>query len=482
MVWSLTRTLTLASALGCLSFSGSASAEEAVPGAWLDSQVNERGQRCDRRAEHRLERSVLVACAAAGVWEVALGESGPRFVRSLELGGDAVGFFAEGGGQLWVKLQVLQAKPLSAATPVAPAPAGAAHFTDPSPASLPSLVDSSARPELPAQAGRAREPASPPAPAARTKGQVLSTFPGGVVISLGSDDGLARGDRIELAVEADDGTVGGDGAVPREAIAVGVVTSLNERQARVRLGLNESVPLGAVVTRTRSPATASLAAPPRVGALWHLEAMGRPFAALGELGGGILLSGAFGRRFASGLHVWGVIDPLGVADVDVRDSISVVNGAVFATYDSQYFEMGLGLGGQTVNETGLALEPGSGLSVAQYIRLGAVDGLNIAVRTSVVLFHSEFAFGGMVGTAQIPVTRGYWLQFGGGGGDLGYGYGEIGLRALLRGNGGAGSTFLSVSAGGAAVFRSGTCPQFEPCSENVSYGGPMGGLGGEWRF
>lgn len=479
MVWSVTRTLTLASASACLAFSGLASAEEAVPQGWLASQVNERGQHCDRRAEHELGTSLLLACASAGVWEVALDETGPRFVRSVELGGDAVGFFTESDGRLWVKLTVLQAKPLSAATPVAPSVAGAAHFSDSAPLGLPLPVDAAARPAAPAST---RNSGPPQGPAVRSHGQVLRNVPDGVVISLGSNDGLARGDKIELALELEDGIASGDEVVSREVIAVGVVTSLSERHAKVRLGLNESVPVGALATRTRSQATASLAAPPRVAAVWHLEAIGRPFAALGELGGGILLSGTFGRRFASGLHLWGVVDPLGIADAEARSSIGAFNAAVFATYDSQYFEMGLGLGGQSVNETGFELEPGSGLSAAQYIRLGAVDGLSLAVRTSVVLFHSEFAFGGMVGTAQIPVTRGYWLQFGGGGGDLGYGYGEIGLRVLLRGNGGAGSTFLSVAAGGAAVFRSASCQQFDPCGEELSYGGPMGGLGGEWRF
>jgi hypothetical protein len=126
--------------------------------------------------------------------------------------------------------------------------------------------------------------------------------------------------------------------------------------------------------------------------------------------------------------------------------------------------------------------PGSGLSVAQLIRLGAQDGLNISARTSIVLFHSQFDFGGMVGSMQIPVGRGYWLLLGGGGGNVGYGYGEFGLRALLRGNGQSGSRFLTVTAGGAAVFRTGECVTFDPCGFPVTYGGPMAGLGYEMRF
>jgi len=113
--------------------------------------------------------------------------------------------------------------------------------------------------------------------------------------------------------------------------------------------------------------------------------------------------------------------------------------------------------------------------------LGAQDGLNISARTNIVLFHSEFQFGGMVASGQIPVTPGYWLLLNGGGGGIGYGYGELGLRVLLTGNGLAGSKFLTVTAGGAAVFRSGACDQFFNC-QTLVYGGPMAGIGGEWRF
>lgn len=483
MDWLVTRTLALSGALACLAVVRSAAAEE-VPSAWLDAQVNEHGQRCQRRAEHKLPQGVLVACGGAGVWELAQTEAGPRFVRSFDAGGEAVGFFTEADGRLWVKLLVLQAKPLSSATPVSP---GAARFPDAAPLEPPPSDARSAPPAPSVPAPSAAKPIIKIAP--RTRGEVLRSAPGEAVISLGSDDGIARGDKIELALELEDGIVSGDAILSREALAVGVVTSVSDQIAKVKLGLNESVPVGAVATRSRASVTASLAAPPRVADLWHLEGTLRPFVALGELGGGVLLSGVFGRRFASGLHLWGIVDPAAVGDVENFDAITAINAAVFATYDSQYFEMGLGIGAQSVNDTidddtgfGIDLAPGSGLMVAQYIRLGAVDGLNLTARTSVALFHSEFLFGGLVGTAQIPVTRGYWLQFGGGGGSVGYGYGEIGLRVLLRGNGGVGSTFLTVSAGGAGVFRSATCPPFEPCSVPSSYAGAMGGFGLERRF
>jgi hypothetical protein len=297
------------------------------------------------------------------------------------------------------------------------------------------------------------------------------------VISLGSADGLTLSDRVELLVdraEADEV----DGEFRRDVLAVGVVTHLTEHSARVLLGLNENVPIGAVAALSHAGVTASLAAPARAGALWDAELVLRPFVAMGEFGGGLLVTGSVGRRLAAPVHLQVVLDPIGIATA--KDGIGVASGAFIASFDTRLFEMGFGLGAQTVNSTTFSLPPGSGLSLAQLIRLGAEDGLNVTARTSVVLFHRQFEFGGMVASLRIPLSYGYWLTLGGGGGDLGYGYGEIGLRALLSGNGGAGSKFLFASAGGAAVFRDDRGSECFGCTR--SYGGPMAGIGGEWRF
>jgi hypothetical protein len=112
------------------------------------------------------------------------------------------------------------------------------------------------------------------------------------------------------------------------------------------------------------------------------------------------------------------------------------------------------------------------------LRLGARDGLSLTTRSNIVLFHRELGFGGMIATLQVPLSTGYWLTLGGGGGDLGYGYGELGLRTLVEGNGGAGSKFLYVSLGGAGIFES--HKECSLCTEMVA--GPMAGIGGEWRF
>ncbi len=474
----------LAAAFGLLG-PAPAAANEALPAEWLGSQVNERGQLCERRSEQRDGNRLLLACGSAGVWEVTLEDSGPRFVRSFAFPGDVIGFFTEADGRLWVKLHVLEARPLTSGADAGTlaGSSGTRRFPDEARAPTGPAV-----PAAPPAEARSAEPAGEPAVASETPiGRVVRSEPGQVIISF--DDRIARGDRIELSLELE-GASSREAALSRESLAIGVVTHVSEGNARVRLGINEAVPVGAIATLTKSPTTSSSTAPPRVGGLWTLELMARPFAVLDELGAGILLSASVGRRFTSNWHLRAVLDPLALADVKNNHSERAMNGGVLASYDSQYFEMGLGLGGQTVNDTDSGFAPGSGLAVAQVIRLGAQDGLNISARTSIVLFHSQFSFGGMLGSMQIPVSRGYWLMLGGGGGSVGYGYGEFGLRALLRGNGLAGSRFLTVSAGGAAIFSDGDChaavlaghTDLSKCQQGVTYGGPMAGIGYEARF
>jgi len=457
---------------GCLSPMRAARAEASSSSDWVLLQVNESGQHCAPLAEQRQSDRLFLACGSAGVWEFALGAVTPRFVRSYAFAGGVVGFVTESDGRLWVKLQVLEARPFSTGRAQT-----AAVFPDVAP-TAPPFSDTPPL-NVPTVAGATLAPvASAPSPLGRV---VRTTVPGELVISLGTSNGVVRGDHIEFAPETTSDGGSEDAELSREVIAVGVVTNVIAKSARVRVGLNESVAAGAIAAPTRAPTTSSLSAPPRVSGLWELELLARPFAVLDELGGGALLSGSVGYRFTD-LHLQAVVDPLGFAAVQSKRSVAVASAALIASYDSQYFEMGLGLGAQTVNETGFLLQPGTGIAAVQLIRLGARDGLNLSARTSVALFHSQFQFGGMVVSGQIPVTRGYWLLLNGGGGNVGYGYGEFGLRVLLAGNGLAGSKYLTVTAGGVGVFRSGDCDEFSSCTERSSYGGPMAGVGGEWRF
>lgn len=377
-------------AAGACSWAATALAQPPLPEAWLEAQRDERGLACQAHDQVVRAERVLVACGAAGVWEVDISQTEPRLARSYDVG-DAVGLLTETDGAVWVKVRAIEARPLLGPVP---------GTREPLAPLTPSTAPSAPPPAAPAAEPARTTPVAPPI-VPKQAGRVIRSQPGQVLISLGAADGLMRSDRVELSVVgASDGEW--DSEFAPDVLAVGVVTSLSPTSARVRLGFNEHVPEGARAVRTRSAVTAGVVAPPRAAGLWELELMARPFAALGELGGGLLLSGSFGYRFASNWRLRLLADPIAVADVDRHDAIGVANGMLLGSYDSHYLEMGLGLGAQTVNEAGFALEPGSGLNFSQLIRLGAYDGLNITLRTSVVLFHSEFDFGGWRSPAKSP--------------------------------------------------------------------------------
>jgi hypothetical protein len=215
--------------------------------------------------------------------------------------------------------------------------------------------------------------------------------------------------------------------------------------------------------------------------------MARPFLALGEFGGGMLLDASVGYRFESDLHAEVAFRPFGYGIGEDKPSIIPVTTFAKLSYDRDLFEVGLGLGLQTVHVTGFGAEAGSGTLFSQGARIGARDGLHFDARSDVVLFHSRFEFAGFVGSGQIPVGQTSWLLLEGGGGSAGYAYGEFGVRVLLRGNGDAGSVFFTGSVGGVGIFQEQelVCggPDFTfPCWETTTYAGPMLGAGSEWRF
>jgi len=188
-----------------------------------------------------------------------------------------------------------------------------------------------------------------------------------------------------------------------------------------------------------------------------------------------------GYRFDVPVHLEALIMPLTFA-TGRQGGVAAGAGVLMASFDSKLFEVGLGLGAQSVNDPAFDLEAGTGTTLAQRLRIGAADGGNIEVFTYVTLFHSEFEFSDVQLHAQLPVGDRSWLIANAGAGTLGSGFGELGLRVLLTGNGDAGSFLLSATIGGMHVFKSAFCEdEFRNCIE-VDYSGPLAGFGSEWRF
>jgi hypothetical protein len=294
-----------------------------------------------------------------------------------------------------------------------------------------------------------------------------------VTINLGAVHGLQLRDKISMQL-GDVLVVGGEEDTLRPRVVVAAVVELWKDRARLRTGVNEVVKVGMFARPTFDESTKSRVAPPRVAEVWELRLFGRPMFNLGEVGGGLLAEASIGRR-SSMWHYGAALNPVGVGGDAKNGATLPWAGYVFGAFDSKAFSAGLGVGAQTVNFA--QVETGSGLGVVQLLRLGSVDGLHLGVRSSVVIFHSETEFATLDIQGQLAVGEAAWLLLRGGGGSVGYGYGEVALRSLMRGNGGPGSFFFEVSVGGSALIRD-TC---EFCTTQV-VGGPMVGLGGEWRF
>jgi hypothetical protein len=448
--------------------------EEPALRVFLAEQRDPLGRRCALRSLASSGALRFAACGAAGLWVLrASAGAAPQLVRQQLFEGAVSGLFLR-DGELWIELSSVRALPLAGGSELE---AGAAPLSPPPPAAGPLERD------LPPSA--AGSPPAPPTPAAplaarevRLDGRVVAVEPGYAVIDLGALE-VSDGDRIafhEIVHEAIDGS---PSSMRRELLAVGRVVNVAENRARVELGPNESVAVGSAAERTHLALSAASFAPPRAAAVWDVAFLLRGFLVLENLGLGAFLDARVGYHMRAPVHIEALLSPFAVASA--RDGATVpAAGLLSASFDSRLFEIGLGVGGQTVNHPDISLNPGSGTTLGQRLRLGARDGAHIEAFSYVVLFHSEFRFSFLRVQAQVPLGQRAWLFAAGGGGTLGLGFGEIGLRLLTSGNGGPGSFFLSTVIGAVHVFRG--CEVVNDTCLGLDYAGPMLGMGGEWRL
>lgn len=415
---------------------------------------------CAPSAVVALEGNAFVACGGA-VLVFDLAQNPPRQMRRLEVDGAATGLFVV-GGRAWVEVVRREAR----------------------------LIE-----ELHAVAGeetRAARPA-PRAPPARATGRVIQAQPTRAIIDLGRAHGLARGDRIELYREESVALAPGERAVREHRVAVVEVTTVSQASAEVRIGQNERIAIGTLARRTNASLTESRLAPPRLGGLLTAEVMVRPFLALGTLGIGSVNQAAVSYQFEMPFTIEANLDPIGVG---AAEDVRVLTGlaTVTPTYDTDYFQIGLGVGASRVIRTtsralpALESAPRAAFALSQVARLGARDGLSLRVHNSFVLYEDEFVYGSTSAAVQTPLgsSSRLWLLARGGAGVSGYGFGELALRLRARGNGDRGSLFMTPAIGFAVLSGE----QIEECDDGsgrscvteATYAGPMVGFGMEWRM
>lgn len=428
---------------------------------------DEYNRSCDPRQLATIGDLRFLACGSAGVW--ALRKRGDEYelMSTQDVGGNAYGFFVH-NRRLWVELSSMRAVDVALASSV--------------------LAPSAQVREIPAPAAPA-----PAAPARRTSiivgesvprsGRVRVTEQRDDHVIIQADDARALEQSHRVAFYPPSPARDPDaerGLSLRSApVAIGRIHAIAGRRARVALGLNEAVTVGMLGELTALASTESTWAPPRAAGSWELAFLARPWIVLDDLGAGLFLDARVGYRFKFPLHVEARLAPLAFGSA--RQGLTAAFGAfASASFDSRVFEIGLGVGAQTINDPSFGLARGSGTLIAQRLRVGAIDGVHVEAFSHVTLFHSDFEFSSLRVQGQLPLGTRFWLLAAGGGGSMGVGYGEVGLRSLLWGNGLAGSFFLSVVIGGVHVFA--TCADFTQSCNEIDYTGPLLGAGGEWRL
>jgi hypothetical protein len=258
----------------------------------------------------------------------------------------------------------------------------------------------------------------------------------------------------------------------------------------------------APVGRAKEPE--SIVAPLRRGGVWELSLLTSAFVPFGSLGVGTLGSASVAYRFEAPLLLRAEMAPLGIAGPSSTTSccvngqqttanagaVTVFGANLLIGLDTQFVEVGLGFGGATVNEGatpfGGGVPPTGAVAIVESARIGARDGLALNVESSAIAVNNQFNLGYLVMSIQIPVSAKAMLIARGGGGNVGFGYGDLGVRVLVHGDGGKGTLALTGFAGAASIQEnicsSNADPPFTQSCNSATLVGPSLGGGVEWRL
>jgi hypothetical protein len=321
--------------------------------------------------------------------------------------------------------------------------------------------------------------AVPPPPAAsdgRGPGPIVGNVErvglGEVMVRLDLGARVQDGDGIAFLAmrDAASGLVFESGAQGTEEVvaAHGVVTAVQERQARVRLQVGAVASVG---MRARQVDAPGLEVFPEIPAgLFSIAFHVRPFIPIGTLGVGLISDVSLRYTFDFGLVIGIDAMPLGVAAANNGDAIAGL-GALFVGFANPYFGLGLHVGVSSVRGV-WPMTTNQAFVVVPMVMLGSRDGFMLRLRSSAMVLDDQFRFGEFDGSIYIPLVHGVQLITNGRGGFAGTNFGELGLRMLLQGNGRADSIFFTGTVGFAMLIAD---------TPGFSNAGPSIGLGLEWR-
>ena len=215
-------------------------------------------------------------------------------------------------------------------------------------------------------------------------------------------------------------------------------------------------------------------APPRqLGASAGAELHG--FIAIGSAGAGIGADGHVVVRMPW-VSVHADLWPLAMS-FDNKGNQLAVSAMGLVAVDTDYFELGVGGGGMTYNE---GPRPNSAFLLSTITRVGTVDGLSFTAWVELLAVDSGVSRGtpfgpawdgsGFRGVFQIPLGESLLMLVRGAGTVAGWGSGDLALRHRFRGDGGRGSVYGLIGAGGYGTVFFGD-----------AHLGPAISVGVEWR-
>jgi hypothetical protein len=462
---------------------------------------------------------VFVAAGARGVLVYSLDGEGRRLTGSWGPGdGEVIGLQSGPGGLMAISAR-LALVPLQIAADGSLRPAGVADLLGgrAAPASTPTLGTP------PDAVG---EPDDEDVVAAdQLPGTVVKVRGDIAVLDVGSDAGVGKGDRFEIRSQAltrqYDLETGVYEPRPSDQItAVVEVTSVSPDKALVSLGRGDRARVGDHALPTDKKVSGNNWFPGYERSLNRIQAKAGPYLGINTLSAGMLASVMYDRTFAFPMRLSAGFSNVGL--IFGEDFGAPFHLDVIPSYDTDYFEVGLGLGYVFSSH-----ERRRGLSFLQKVRLGTVDGLNLTVQNAFIyerrrtsswfggggaadslkmgedctptdddedLSGYEFNWEGIDATLAMPLNRRVTMVMDWSFSNAGWLYGDIGIRTLVMGNGGHGTLIIPVTIGGVGLndyVASGKEIYCDADSKEVSslqeydsrvYAGPVVTIGIDYRW
>ncbi len=327
----------------------------------------------------------------------------------------------------------------------------------------------------------AASPSGPTGVAAQAKvllGKVATVSRGTALLELDEGANLRPGDAVLVRSQRTEQRMNllsgkEENAVSNAPVAVLEVRQVQGSKAVAELARGDEVAPGDTIERTDRTSRGVAVFAPRSGYDMWARGIIRLFPNFGELDVGALTE-ISGGVYWEWLHVQARLSPIGIS---VPQAVHAYNAQVLVSYQNDLAEFGIGTGyfshqfeGESsydctnsgyVSKTSSSLDSGGlevqkfkcsqqGPTVAQVLRLGAVDGLHLRLTNTLAIDSGQFRFGYLDGSLDIPINRNLNL-YAAGGGSTGIAWGEGGMRTYLRGVGGRDTLILTTGVGGTSI-------------------------------